>query len=90
MASRHFADASALRAAVRVGVWLVGGIVLAFGMRFTATLLISLGAGHRWVAHSLVWWPKWWLGGLAFIAIELAVHLVLQLRGKPNFYNGRG
>jgi hypothetical protein len=35
-------------------------------------------------------WPAWWLGGLAFIGLELVVHLVLQLRGQPSFYNGRG
>jgi hypothetical protein len=35
-------------------------------------------------------WPAWWLGGLAFIGLELVAHLPLQLRGQPNFYNGRG
>jgi len=30
------------------------------------------------------------LGGLAFIGIELVTHLVLQLRGRPSFYDGRG
>jgi len=35
-------------------------------------------------------WPAWWLGGLAFIGIELTVHLLLLLRGRPSFYNGRG
>jgi hypothetical protein len=35
-------------------------------------------------------WPRWWLGGLVFIGIELVAHLVLRLRGRPNFYNGRG
>ncbi len=25
-------------------------------------------------------WPAWWLGGIAFIGIELVAHLVLQLR----------
>ena len=34
-------------------------------------------------------WPAWWLGGLAFIGIELLAHLLLQLRGRPSFYNGR-
>jgi hypothetical protein len=35
-------------------------------------------------------WPAWWLGRLAFVGIELAVHLVLQLRGRPGFYGGNG
>jgi hypothetical protein len=43
-------------------------------------------AGFR-LAH----WPAWWwLGGIAFIGIELVAHLVLQLRGRPSFYNGLG
>jgi hypothetical protein len=43
------------------------------------------------LSHSRrVYWPAWWLAGLAFIGIELAAHLVLQLRGRPNFYSGRG
>ncbi len=28
--------------------------------------------------------------GMAFIGIELVVHLVLQWRGRPSFYDGRG
>jgi hypothetical protein len=35
-------------------------------------------------------WPHWWVGGLAFVGIELVVHLVLHLRGNTSFYNGRG
>jgi hypothetical protein len=35
-------------------------------------------------------WHIWWLGGFAFIGIELMAHLTLQLRGRPNFYNGLG
>jgi hypothetical protein len=33
-------------------------------------------------------WPDWWLGGVAFIALELIVHAILYLRHKPNFYGG--
>lgn len=73
-------SARPLQAAVRVVVWFVGGSVLGLAMWMTATL-----AGFQ--SQS---WPAWWLGGIAFIAIELTVHLVLQLRGKPSFYNGRG
>lgn len=71
-----------VQAATRVGIWFVGGVGLALGMMLTATAL----AGFRY-RH----WPAWLLlGGLAFIGIELAVHLVLQLLGRPNFFNGRG
>ena len=65
----------------RVAVWFVGGCILALGMDLTAMAL----AGFRPAQ-----WPAWWLGGLAFIGLELVVHLVLQLRGQPSFYNGRG
>lgn len=71
----------AVQIGARVGMWFVGGTVLAIGMRLTAMAL----AGFR-PAHS----PAWWLGGIAFIGIELIAHLVLQLRGRPSFYNGRG
>ena len=67
--------------AARVGVWFAGGAGLAMGMGLTAMAL----AGFRPAR-----WPAWWLGGLAFIGIELVAHLVLQLRGRPSFYNGRG
>jgi hypothetical protein len=65
----------------RVGVWFAGGIALALGMDLTAMVLAGFGMAR---------WPAWWIGGLAFIAVELAAHLVLQLRGQPSFYNGRG
>jgi hypothetical protein len=65
---------------VRIGVWFLGGIGLALGMRLTAMLVGS------WPAH----WPTWWLGGLTFIGIELVAHLALQLCKRPSMYNGRG
>ena len=71
----------AVHIGVRVMVWFVGGIGLALGMRMTAIALSRFRPGH---------WPAWWLGGLAFIGIELAAHLGLRLRGRPNFYDGRG
>lgn len=73
--------ARAIQVGVRIGVWFVGGIALAVGMRLTAISLSGFRPGN---------WPAWWVGGLAFIGIELVVHLVLQLRGRPSFYNGRG
>jgi hypothetical protein len=73
--------ARGVQAAARVGVWFVGGIGLAFCMRLTAKALTGLRPGR---------WPAWWVAGLAFIGIELVAHLALQLRGRPNFYNGLG
>jgi hypothetical protein len=71
----------AVQVAARVGVWFVGGAVLTVGMALTAMALTRLRPAH---------WPAWWIGGLAFIGIELVVHLVLQLRGRPSVYNGGG
>ena len=71
----------AVQVLVRIGVWFIGGIILLVGMRLTATAL---------AASRPVRWPAWWVEGLAFIAIELAVHLVLWLRGRRSFYDGRG
>ena len=67
--------------AARVSVWFVGGTGLAIGMGLTAMALVGYRPKH---------WPAWWLGGLAFIGIELVAHLMLQLRGRPSFHNGRG
>ena len=65
----------------RVVVWFVGGSALMAGMGVTATAL-----GARWPR----WGHVWWAGGVGFIALELLVHLVLHLRGRPSFYDGRG
>jgi hypothetical protein len=67
--------------AARLAVWFVGGVVLMLGVCVTAMLLVGFPPGR---------WPALWIGGLAFIAIELVPHLFLQLRGRPSFYNGRG
>jgi hypothetical protein len=71
----------AVQVGARVGVWFVGGIGLALGMALTAAAV-----GRFQPAR----WPAWWLAGLGFIGIELIAQLVLQLRGCPSFYNGRG
>jgi hypothetical protein len=73
----------AVQAAARIAVWFAGGAALALGMGLTAIALTGRRPPHRPVA---------WLAGsgLAFIAIELVVHFVLQLRGRPSFYNGLG
>jgi hypothetical protein len=78
--------ARGVQIAARVGLWFVGGIVLAIGMNLTAMGLTAMES----VGFRPVRWPALWLGGPAFIGIELLVHLVLQLRGRPSFYNGRG
>jgi hypothetical protein len=70
-----------VQVAARVGAWFVGGTALAFGMDLTAAAL----AGFRPAR-----WPAWWIGGFAFIGVELLAHLALQLRGRPSFYNGCG
>lgn len=77
----RLSTARAVQVGARVGVWFVGGAGLAIGMCLTA---MALAGFHP------VQWPAWWVGGLAFIGIELVAHLALQLRGKPSFYNGRG
>jgi hypothetical protein len=69
------------QAVARIAVWFVGGALLAVGMRFTA---IALHAPRPLPASA------WWIGGLAFIGLELVVHLALYARGRPNFYSGRG
>jgi hypothetical protein len=73
--------ARGLQVAARMGVWFLGGAGLAIGLGLTAMALAGFRPMHR---------ANWWLGGFAFIGIELVAHLVLQLRGRPNFYNDRG
>ncbi len=71
----------AVQAGARVGVWFVGGSGLALGAAVTALML----AGFRPAQ-----WASWWLGGLGFVGVELFMHLLLQLQGRPSAYNGRG
>lgn len=70
----------AAQIAARVGLWFTGGAALTIAMALTASALMP----------PIKRWPAWWLGGLAFIGLELLVHLILQCRGQPGFYNGRG
>ena len=78
---RRLPVARGVQIAARLATWFVGGVVLVLGMNLTARLLIEVGLRMQ---------PAWWLGGLVFIGVELVAHLVLQLRGRPSFYNGRG
>jgi hypothetical protein len=73
--------ARGLQVGARIGVWFIGGTGLATGMGLTAMALTGFRTAHL---------SAWWLGGVAFIGIELVIHLVLQLRGRPSLYNGRG
>jgi hypothetical protein len=77
----RLSTARPVQIAARVVVWFVGGIGLALGMGLTAIVLTRSRPVHL---------PAWWMAGLAFICLELAVHLILQLRGEPSFYNGCG
>ncbi|QOV89234.1 hypothetical protein [Humisphaera borealis] len=73
------------QSAARVGVWFVGGVMLALCMELSAR---ALGLTPR--LGSMSWPARASVGGIAFIGIELVVHLALQLGGRPSFYNGRG
>jgi hypothetical protein len=74
-------SARVVQVAARAVVWFVGGAALALGMYLTG-LAFAGGLPFRWL--------PWWVGGVAFVGAELVVHLLLQLRGRPSFYNGRG
>jgi hypothetical protein len=73
--------ARAVQIGARLGVWFVGGTGLGVGMALTAMALAGFQPSQ---------WPAWWIGGIAFVGLELVVHLLLQLSGSPSFYNGRG
>jgi len=74
-------DTQRVQLAVRLTVWFIGGVALAFGMWLTAIAF----TGRRPAP-----WLTWWMAGFAFIGIELVVHIALQLRGRPSFFNARG
>jgi hypothetical protein len=67
--------------AIRVALWVGGGVALFAGARWTATALGGLPGVDR---------LAWWIGGVALVAIELVAHLILRLAGRPSFYDGRG
>lgn len=70
-----------VQVAARLAVWFIGGVALAAGMWVTVVVL----TGPRRTP-----WAAWWMAGLGFIGIELVAQAVLQLRGRPSFFNGRG
>lgn len=65
----------------RLVTWFLGGVGLGVGMVLTAGALGGIRISH---------WPAWWLAGVVFIGVELVAHTVLQARGRPSFFNGRG
>lgn len=67
-----------LQIGARVAVWFIGGVGLGFGMALTA----------MWAGGASARWPEWWLFGLGFVGLELLVHLLLHLRGRPSVYTG--
>jgi hypothetical protein len=67
-------------ALARLLVWSCGGAVLYACMAATARALPIDAPPLR----------RWWFGGVLFIGLELAVHALLAIRGRPNFYDGRG
>jgi hypothetical protein len=79
----RFPTARHVQITARIATWFLGGCLLMAAMHLTNH---ALGGSRpaRWT------WPQpWWLGGLAFIAFELVVHLILYLRRIPNFYDAR-
>ena len=72
----RISDAHRWQIGCRVCVWFVGGMGLAVGAALTARAVAGLP------------WPRtrvWAMAGFAFVGIELAVHLMLRLRGRPSF-----
>jgi len=68
-----------VQVAARLAVWCVAGVVFYLLMALT-TRVVPL--------HHLPW--AWcWIGGPAFVLVELLAHVGLAVRGLPNFYDGR-
>ena len=73
--------APAVQRLARLGTWFLGGCGLGVGMLLTARALGEMRLTHR---------PAWWVAGVVFIGVELVAHTVLQARGRPSFFSGRG
>ena len=74
-------DRRGVQVGARLATWFIGGAGLALGMWLTALALASRRPPSR---------GAWWVGGVAFMGLELVAQLALQLRGRPSFFNGRG
>jgi len=77
----YLPQSAATYRAVRVGVWFVGGVLLAIGVHLTARMLLG-----RWALLRLTWG----VAGAIFVAVELVAHAGLHLRGRPSFYDALG
>jgi hypothetical protein len=77
---QHISGRPAMQVVARVAYWFVGGAVLFEGALATRALV----AGRMTVPLS------WWLAGIAFVGVELLIHLGLRVRGQPSVYDGRG
>jgi len=73
--------ARSVQRAAHVATWFVGGALLGFAVRLTASALLP---------RARLDWLTWAAAGAAFIAIELTAHAALYLRGLPSFYAARG
>ena len=71
--------ARSVQMAARIIVWFVGGLILGLGAQMVTVL----------AAYRPAQWPTWWVMGVGFVGLELVVHLLLRLRGRPSFYDGR-
>ena len=65
----------------RLSTWFLGGCGLGVGIALTARALAGM---------SFTQLPAWWVAGVLFIGVELVAHAVLQARGRPSVFNGRG
>jgi len=74
-------DTRIVQRIARLAIWFVGGVLIGIGVRVTAAVVLP---------RASMAWLTWPVAGIAFIAVELAAHAVLQFRGRPSFYNGRG
>jgi hypothetical protein len=74
-------SSATIQCLARLATWFLGGCGLGVGMVLTARAL----GGMR-----LTYWPAWWVAGVVFIGVELVAHTVLQARGRPSFFTGRG
>jgi len=71
--------ARSVQMAARIIVWFVGGLILGLGAQVVTVL----------AAYRPAQWPTWWVMGVGFVGLELVVHSLLRLRGRPSFYDGR-
>jgi len=76
----RFSQGRLTQAGLRLVVWFAGGAVLYVLMAASARIFSLEPPPLR----------MWWYGGVLLIGVELAVHGLLAVRGRPNFYRGHG